>query len=347
MSVAPASRLRIERKMWDALGAAEIAAWTQLLHDSVQPPWAFLSPRYAEAVHAQVAPVDVLLCWQGAQLVGVMPLQRAAGWLGRAGLRGPAGWAMCDYFGLLARPEVVLNWPQLLGAGGIPCLYFSHLDESQAAHGLQGGDARVGLRTRIHPEGGAAHWQALRQQDKKLVSDTERRERKLIAEHGALDFQMHSATAAPDLQALVALKNAQYRRTGHEGGALLAPANVRLLQHLLAATDPWCQPRLSVLRCSGRLVAAHLGLQCGALLHIWFPVYDAEFSAYGPGRILLRHMLLNAAQYGVACFDRGEGDTPAKRDFANEEHRYFKGLVSVGAWGQAVSVLQRARWRWA
>lgn len=339
--------LRLERKNFDELSAAERQVWSKLLRESATSCWAFLSPTYAEAVHEAVGVVEVLLCWHGAELVGIMPLQSAQGWLGRAGLREPAGGQMSDYFGLIARPGVQLEWTALLKTTGVSCLYFTHLDEGQVVHGLTGDAPKTGLRTRIHPEGGAAHWERLRTQDKKLVSDTERRERKLVAEHGALEFQMQSTTPLQDLELLITLKNAQYQRTGHDGGALLNPANVRLLHRLLSSTDPDCLPRLSVLRCGGQLVAAHFGLQCGPLLHYWFPVYDKRFAAFSPGRILYRHILLGARAHGISCIDRGEGDSAAKRDFANEEHLFYKGMVTASLWGQALSSFQSVRWRLA
>ena len=340
-------RLRIRRKPFNKLTAAERDGWARLLNENSTSRWAFLSPTYAEAVNATVGPVDVLLCLDGEELLGVMPLQRSVGWLGRLGLWEPAGRLMTDYFGLLARSDVKLEWSSLLRAAGVPCLYFTHLDENQAMHGLAGERPRKGLRTRIHPDGGSVHWEWMRTQDKKLVSDTERRERKLVAEHGPLDFEMQSAKPVQDLESLVALKNAQYLRTGHDGGALLAPANARLLNRLLASRDPDCLPRLSVLGCGGQLVAGHFGLQCGSVLHYWFPVYDNRFAAYSPGRILYRNILSKAQLHGISCIDRGEGESAAKRDFANDEHQYFSGLIQATPWGQALGLVQRLRWRLA
>jgi CelD/BcsL family acetyltransferase involved in cellulose biosynthesis len=158
---------------------------------------------------------------------------------------------------------------------------------------------------------------------------------------------MQSTSPRQDLESLVNMKNAQYRRTGHEGGALLDPANARLLARLMASQDANCQPRLSVLRCGGQLVASHFGLQCGPLLHYWFPVYDNRFSAYSPGRILYRHILLAAQAHGIECIDRGEGDSPSKRDFANEEHLFLKGLVGSGFRGQILCMVQRLNWRFS
>lgn len=340
-----AHQLRIQRKPFAALSTAERNGWADLLRQSTTSRWAFLSPTYAEAANETLGSVDVLLCWQADALVGVMPLQRAAGWVGRLGMREPVGRSMTDYFGLLAPPGVTLDWGQLLRAADLPCLYFTHLDESQAAHGLTGDSPRKGLRTRIHPGGGEAHWEWLRTQDKKLVNDTERRERKLAADHGPIQFEMRSGTPDQDLDRLVALKNAQYRRTGHDGGALLDPSNARLLAYLSKSKDPDCRPLLSILRCGDQWVAGHFGLQCGALLHYWFPVYDNRFSAYSPGRILYRQVLRDALAEGIECIDRGEGDSAAKRDFANETHHLFKGLVSSGLHGHALATSQRLIWR--
>jgi CelD/BcsL family acetyltransferase involved in cellulose biosynthesis len=81
------------------------------------------------------------------------------------------------------------------------------------------------------------------------------------------------------------------------------------------------------------MVAAHFGLRCHETLHYWFPVYDPAYSTYAPGRILFRHVLEAIVQRGVTLIDRGEGDTQAKRDFANREHYFYRGLWNAGGAG--------------
>lgn len=338
------TRLHIQRKPFSELTTTEREGWGRLLASSTISRWAFLSATYAEAVNATIAPVEVVLCLDDQGLAAVMPLQRSAGWMGRLGLYEPVGREMTDYFGLIARPDIRLEWRALLKASRIPCLYFTHLDESQAVHGLVGDSPAVGLRTRIPPEGGQAYWEWLRKRDKKVISDTERRERKLLTEHGAVEFELRSSTPARDLQFVTTFKNEQYQRTGHTRGPLLNPANVNLLNRLLASRDPYCLPLLSTLRCRGQLVAAHFGLQCGAFLHYWFPTHDPRFSQYSPGRILYHRIILDCSGIGITCIDRGTGDSVIKRNFANEEHQYFKGLVKTGALGHVVGSMQRLRW---
>jgi CelD/BcsL family acetyltransferase involved in cellulose biosynthesis len=337
--------LQVEHRPFSRLSEEDLLTWRNLLAQAA-PGGAFFSPAYARAVHETGrAELRIVLLHRAGVLVGVMGLQRAHGWLGRLGLFEPLGGAMTDYFGLVATPDVVTDWRSLLKGAGVPCLYFTHLDESQRAHGLPGDAPRVGLRTVIHADGGAAHWQALRPRDKKLVSDTERRERKLFQDHGEPVFRLMSDQPLADLRELVQLKNAQYLRTGKEGGALLDAANVKLLEALLQDDDPHAQPRLSTLKVGDRLVAGHFGLQCAGTLHYWFPVYDEAFAAYSPGRLLMKHVLHAASEAGIRVIDRGEGDSAAKREFATESHEYFKGLVHREAWGWMLSTALRISWR--
>lgn len=340
-------KLRVEGRPFDRLGEPELAAW-RALHAAQGPQqWAFQSVGFAAAVHETVAPVRTALLWQADELVGVLPMQRKPGRWGRLGMYEPVGGLMADYAGLLAGESLRTQWSALLAGAGVPCLFFTHLDEQQLNLGLTGAQPRIGLRTRIHSEGGAAHWAWLRTQDKKLVDDTERRERKLQRDHGEVSFAMDSPHAAQDLQTLIAAKNDQYRRTGANGGPLLQLRNQRLLAHLLAHPSEGCRVRLSMLKAGDQWVSGHFGLQSGTTLHYWFPVYGEGFSAYSPGRILFKHVVLHAGAAGIALIDRGEGDTAAKRDFATESHQFFRGLETRGLRGQILAGAQRLAWRLA
>lgn len=341
------AELRIVRKRLAALSATELQEWRELMDSLPQRRRAFLSPDFcAAADQAFGRPVVVLLLRDAAdgRLHGVLPLQARASWAGGLGVYEPVAGVMNDYFGLLAGPDLRVSPSHLLSASGIGCVNFTHLDDAQLAHGLGGEDPRVGLRTRIQGTG-EAHWEALRAIDKKLVSDTERRERKLVAEHGALAFAFQAAPARAALAQLVALKQDQYRRTGHLQAPLFDSGNIRLLEALLELRDPFCTGVISTLHAGGELVAAHFGLQSGEMLHFWFPVYEDRYAAYSPGRILFRHILRDAHLHGIAVIDRGEGDSKAKRDFANEEHLFYKGLWSQGARGLVAKAALSAEWR--
>lgn len=341
------SDLQITRQAFSALSAADLAQWRSLMAQAPQSQRAFLTPDFCAAAElAYGRPVTLILGRErpSARLVAVLPVQARPSPAGRVGVYEPVAGIMNDCFGLLALPELRVTAAQLLSASGIACIDFSHLDETQLAHGLHGEDPRVGLRTRIHGTG-EAHWEALRSIDKKLVSDTERRERKLVAEHGPLQFAFQSSQPYALLEQLVALKQDQYRRTGHLQAPLFDAGHVRLLHALLALRDVYCTGVLSSLHAGEQLVAVHFGLQSGSMLHFWFPVYVDAFSAFSPGRILYRHVIRDAHLHGVTVIDRGEGDSKAKRDFANEEHLFYKGVWAHGLRGWAAQAALSLEWR--
>jgi CelD/BcsL family acetyltransferase involved in cellulose biosynthesis len=336
---------RVVRKTFEALEPDELAAWQDIHDNSESSQWAFLSPTFSSAAHRNTGPVTLLLFFEARTLVAVLSLQRKRGILGRLGLYEPVGRELADYFGLVARKGVKINLQRALKQAHIPCLYFTHLDEQQQQHGLLGSSPRIGLRTIVHPEGGSKHWEQLRLQDKKLVTDTERRERKLEKEHGAIQFEMQSSDIDSVLTNLICLKNAQYVRTGKTGAPLMEPGNVTLLKYLCQSDVPSCKGQLSSIFVNGELVAAHFGLQSGTTLHFWFPVYDERYSAYSPGRILFRHILFASQDYGINIIDRGEGDTSAKRDFSNNTHFYTKDLICGTKVGWVIAVLIRVLWK--
>ncbi len=310
----------------DQLSPAALAFWRQAQAAQPAQRQAFMTPTFCRAVDAaQGGRVRVALVHRDGDLVALLPVQRHPGWVGRFGVWEPVGGAMCDYFGILHQEQGLrLDIDAVLARAGLGTVVFTHLDESQLALGLPAEAPRVGLRTLITGEG-EQHWEQLRGLDKKLVSDTERRERKLAAEHGVVSFELQSSRPEHDLEELIALKRAQYDRTGKHDAVLFDEANARLLQLLLQSKEPECTGMLSVLRVDGQLVAAHFGLRCFDVLHFWFPAYAKAYAAYSPGRILYRHVIRDGSLQGIRILDRGEGDTAAKRDFANAEHTFHGG----------------------
>ena len=311
------------------LASEERAAWVELLNLHPENRRAFMSPAYAEAVAAVNASAVVLVGYANGKPICFLPLQRRPDWSGRLGVYEPIGGVMTDYFGLVAAPDLKIDIAKALRRSGLSVVAFTHLEAEQLKHGLQGDNPRVGLQTHIEAPVDE-FWSRLRKTDKKFVSDTERRERKLVADHGEIHFELESSSPDADLQTLIQMKCAQYERTDRQEAPLFAQRNVDLLFRLLDEKSAQCTGVLSTLKLGEKMVAGHFGLRCHETLHYWFPVYDPAYSTYAPGRILFRHVLQSIAQKGVTLIDRGEGDTQAKRDFANREHLFYRGLWSVG-----------------
>ncbi len=331
----------------EEISPQEVAAWDALLVARDDLRRAFLSFSYATAVSKSCGDVIVLVGYANGAPSFFMPLQRLAGPLGRLGVFEPAGGVMTDYFGAVAADGVQVVMADLLdaSAGITNAVFFTHLDESQDRYGLKAAEQRKGLRTRLGTPA-IEYWANLRKADKKLVYDTERRERKLVSEFGPISFEWSSSQPASDMAWLIESKKSQYTRTGKGTAPLYIEANVALMHRLLESEDDLCRGVLSVLRCGEEIVAAHFGLRCREMLHVWFPVYETKFASHSPGRILFRHMFLAGAERGIEVFDRGEGDSQAKRDFANEEHLFGRGLWLVpGMRGQVAHLALRIAWR--
>lgn len=334
------------KKMSD-LTLAESSAWDDYHAKDPDLNHAFLSRTYISHVACVNPGVRILVGHENGEPVFFLPLQPRQGFISRLGVFEPAGGVMSDYFGVVARRGIQLSPAKLLAATGgqFNAIIFSHLDQTQERFGLEGDEHRIGLRTRLgYPA--CDYWARLRDIDKKLVSDTERREKKLRNEHGPLRFEWHSATPDKDLAWLIETKRDQYSRTGKRNAALFATVNVELLRLLSGSTEAECSGILSVLKSGDVIYAAHFGLKCKGVLHVWFPVYNNDFARYSPGRILLKHMFEAAASEGIEVFDRGEGDSQAKRDFANNEHYYSNGLwLAPGLRGRAARLAISAAWR--
>jgi CelD/BcsL family acetyltransferase involved in cellulose biosynthesis len=238
-----------------------------------------------------------------------------------------------------------VNISEVIRKIGLGAIDFNHLGQYQSGFGLEGDKPRVGLRINIGSSGDD-FWSKLRIKDKKLVADTERRERRIIKDHGDLIFIFNSDNPDADLDTLIELKLAQYTRTERIGAPLFDSRNVNLLRLLMRNSDSQCSALLSVLRIEDRIVSAHFGLCCYDTLHYWFPVYDLLYSAYSPGRILIKNIIINNAHNGIVSIDRGEGDTQAKRDFANEEHLYYRGLWTSNGLRSKIAMFAMAlSWR--
>lgn len=315
-------------KRFSELNDGELAFWRNTVAQHTQFQRAFMTATFCEVVARVDDKIRVLVIYGEGKLVGLIPLRIHHAWVGWFGVYEPVAGEMTDYFGAVVSPGTVLHMPSVLKSAGIGAIVFTHLDESQAAFGLVGEESRKGLRTVITGRG-TTHWEQLRALDKKLVADTERRERKLASEHGAISFELQSASPEADLEELIRLKKAQYTRTGRDDAVLFDEANAALLRGLLRSDHTECSGLLSVVRVNGKLVAAHFGLRSGDTLHFWFPVYVKEYASYSPGRILYRHVISEGSKIGIRILDRGEGDTQAKRDFANAEHLYSSGIMRV------------------
>ncbi len=325
-----------------ALGPAERAAWRDIAASQPALRRAFLSPGFAQACEAAHGRAVVGVLHEAGAIQGFLPFQFASRWHQAAGLAERIGGELCDAAGLIARPGLRADPAALLRLCRIGVLFLTHLVEGQAALGLTPQAHDTGHIIAL-PDGGPAYLAGLRPD---LLRDTARRLRRAEREYGPLSFHFDARPDAAAALDVIAQKRAQYRRTG-AADPFAVPHRLRLIEALCAAGPAEdCRPVLASLTAGGRVLARHLGLQCGGTLSYWFPVYDPAAEKVSPGRLLLWHQIGQAAACGITLIDRGEGDSEAKRDFSSGVQDFgTANWQAATPRGMAARLLQAALWR--
>jgi CelD/BcsL family acetyltransferase involved in cellulose biosynthesis len=305
----------------DELTVADQTLWRRAL---AARPIAFLSFEYVRAMASVVPNVRICCLNDEAGRNAFFPFQYRSKAHMILGIGRRLGGEMSDYFGIVAEPGFHIEPSLLLGLAGLRSISFSHLDDTQLTLGLVGDRMEIGHCIEV-PRGGDAFWEQKRQEDKKFVLDTERRERKLTEKYGTLAFSFQSNEPAEALAKVIQEKRAQYRRTGVED-VLASEEPQAVLNTLSKCRDPQCTGVVSTLYAGSTWVASHFGLRSQDRLHYWFPVYNPELKSFAPGRLLLKQIIDHANELDLTTIDRGAGDSQAKRDLANSNHFFRSGL---------------------
>ena len=327
------------------LTAAEIAAWEQLGATVAHLASPFLSVHYTRAVAASGLDVRVCIIYRDGQVRGFLPYQvhnRVCSWLRAA---EPVGAEMTDYVGLIAEPDLRVTSAQLLKLARLNYLSFTHLDEPQLGYGLRAEQPRIGLRIRLD-QTAEQPLDALLAERNKYRKDTERRARQLVKEVGPIRFELDVRQQRHELiEQLIARKRAQYQRTNARD-ALEDGWKTQLLHQLSDLQFPTCRGLLSTMSAGDDWLAIHFGIIGNGVLQYWLPVYNPAFSKYAPGRLLIHSVIESSRAAAIHTIDRGEGDTPSKRELANEEHSFLRGAWhnrSVGS--SAARGYRSIKWR--
>ena len=298
------------------LGAPESERWERIRRGSPALSSPFFHVEFTRAVGAVRPDVRIGVLGDG----GFFPFQVSRTRAGR-----PVGGKLSDYHGVVVGPDVAWEPRELLRACGLRSYAFNHLIASQAP---------------FRP--------FVRELDVSPVADLDaaqpvgspsqpERKRKRLARRAPLRFELHSPGA---LGTLLAWKSAQYRRTGAYD-AFSHGWVVEVLERVVASPIGL----LSALWSGDDLVAVHLGMRSGRVLHWWFPAYDPAFARHSPGLVLLRELLDAAPAEGIGLLDFGKGDEDYKSWFANREIELGIGHVEAGRITELRAGAARVAWR--
>lgn len=281
--------------------------------------------RYSLAA-GEIAPgAEVAVIEQAGGILGFLPFQR------RGGLVQPIAAPLTDYQGLIARPGAHIPLPAVVSS--LPARRFRFT----ALVGDQGEGLRHEAMVADLSDGLDAY---LARRPSGFLKDKRRRMRRLEEDHGEVTFSF-DADPADILDHIVGLKRDQWRRTGqHDLFDSAWP--LRLLRALADQAQPDFGLRFAVLRAGGRIVAAELGLLSGDAYHLWFPVYDREFSRYSPGVLMTLETIRAAAGQGIRTLDFGPWGEAYKTDFAEAALVVTEGEMAARPAGPARRAASRA-----
>ncbi|HSV02671.1 MAG TPA: GNAT family N-acetyltransferase [Phenylobacterium sp.] len=136
-----------------------------------------------------------------------------------------------------------------------------------------------------------------------------------LAELGAVRFELADAAGrASALAAVMALHARRWNERGEAG--VFAEPRVRgfheaVTGDLLAAG----MLRLHVLRLGERPIAAQYGIVQGASAYSYIHAFDPAFARFGPGWLLMAHVLQSAVREGLRSFDFLRGREAYKYDW--------------------------------
>jgi len=101
-----------------------------------------------------------------------------------------------------------------------------------------------------------------------------------------------------------------------------------LLRQIALAAKASGTLHLSWLRCGEHIIAVHLGLLHGRVLHWYLPSYDLAWSRFSPGRFLMMKLIATAIDGGQIGFDFMRGSESYKEQTANT-HLELRDFVFV------------------
>ena len=175
---------------------------------------------------------------------------------------------------------------------------------------------------------------------KEFVRQTDKKQRKIEKERGALQFAALS-TDTMHFETMLCWKLAQLARSGQP--PIWSQPWVRsVIDQSFASKSVEFGGALFTVSIDGRLIAANYMLRSGGVLHDWIIAHDNEFDAYSPGLLLGRWAIEWAADNGFTEIDFGPGDYQYKRQLATGQRMLAWGAASRLSWSGAVRKAQFA-----
>ena len=323
---------------FDDLTASDLASWTAVLQgERFSSP--FLAPEFCKAAN-QVSG-NVFVASLGSRDDAVFfPFQRR-GYLPT--IADKVGGHMSDWCGIVGSGKNRFGEREILAATGLSVFCFDHWPQAECPISSERVVETQG--TKVVVENPQTYFADLRAKDRKFVNEVERLERQLTESFGKVRFEWHSTRSEMELERLIVEKRKQYEQS-KVADALSSSWSQNLLRALLATRSKDFDAVMSTIYCGDNWLASHFGLRFGNVLHVWFPVYNADFRRFGPGHMILFKIIAHGLSIGIREFDFGVGLASYKKKYGGVVYSVAKGnLKARDLTSFAHSAAQSIKWR--
>lgn len=260
----------------------------------------FFSPQFTAAVASVRNDVEIALIKDGPRVVGILPFERHQSLLGC-----PVGGILSDYQGIICEPGFRCNPARIVRNCDLNAWHFDHLITCQSDFRKYYRDQRASPVIDL-TEGYESYVAVKHDSGSDVITQMQRKSRKLAREIGPLRFEEHTADGQ-QLELLIGWKSRQYVETG-ACDLFSVPWIRRLIEKIYRMQSSRFSGVLSFLYAGDIPVAAHMGIRSQTVWHYWFPAYDLRFAKYSPGILLLLKMAEVAPRRGISLIDLGRGE---------------------------------------
>jgi CelD/BcsL family acetyltransferase involved in cellulose biosynthesis len=319
----------------DAIGQDARRRWREIRRASGSLESPFFAYEFTAMIGASRRDCRVAVLTDDHSIMGFFPFH-----VGRTRVARPVGRKLADYQGAILDPAVDWDAADLIRLCGLRAYSFDHLVATQAEF-RPFFDAIDQSPVLDLADGFDAYLRGQRGTGRGGPQEAQMKRRRLERRFD-VRFELHEPDARA-LQTLLQWKSEQYRRTG-VFDTLSRPWVVEVLERAHRTQTDEIAGVLSCLYADDALIAAHLGLRSGQLLHSWFPAYDVRFSKYSPGSVLLLAVAEAGPAHGIRTFDLGKGAEPYKLRFANASVSVGVGSVEAGRGSAVTGRVARGLW---
>ena len=329
--------MKIATKKIEELTDHERGTWRRLQEESGHFQSPYFRPEFSECVSSVRTDVEVAIGEKDGRLVCFFPFQRA-----KVNAALPVGANMNDFQGWVADLSVDIDPSQVLQGAGLRTWQFNHL--IAALPGFTPYYYQKDVSPFMNVSGGLDDYkQRLAKGGQSELKQVMRKTRKLWREHEDVRFVIDCRDQAVFDQ-LLAWKSEQYLRTS--GADVFARGWTRtLLEQVCARTETAFSGLVTALFVGDQLIAGHIGMRSRHVLHWWFPVYDVEWSAYSPGRILLTEIVKASPELGITHIDLGKDMSTYKRHAMTGAIDLAIGVLDPNPLTRHARALSRRAWR--